>query len=122
MSINYMCLPGVRPSIATSKEVQFETITKMVCKITEQDPKNLQLKTRKREIVFSRQVCMSLAKLKTKHSLSTIGKYYGGKDHATVLHAIKTIKNLIDTDKTIREDIGHLFIGVKWPNYKNTVK
>ncbi len=119
MSINYMCLPGVVPTTTTEREIEFDTISKTVCKITKQNPEDLQLKTRKREIVFSRQVCHSLAKLKTRYSLSTIGYYYGKLDHATVLHSMKTVKNLIETDREIRNQIGHLFIGVKWPYFKN---
>jgi hypothetical protein len=55
--------------------------------------------TRKREIVECRQLCMYFAKKLTKKSLRTIGWYFGRKDHATVLHAVKTIDNLIETDR-----------------------
>ena len=59
--------------------------------------------TRKREVVFARQMAMVLSKrlsdkYKFKWSLYTIGFEIGRKDHATVLHALKTIKNLCDTD------------------------
>jgi hypothetical protein len=68
-------------------------------------PGDIQLVTRKREIVQARQVSMYFAKMKTLHTLSIIGSYNGGKDHATVLHACKTITNLIETDKAICKDI-----------------
>ncbi len=55
--------------------------------------------TRKREIVECRQLCMFFSKKLTKQSLRTIGWYFGRKDHATVLHAVKTIDNLIETDR-----------------------
>lgn len=61
-------------------------------------------KTRKREIVEARQVCMWLRATNTKDSLSTIGSRYN-RDHATVLHAKKTVYNLIETDKTFRERV-----------------
>jgi chromosomal replication initiator protein len=48
---------------------------------------------------------MYFSKKLTKHSLSSIGSEHGGKNHATVLHAIKTINDLYDTDRRIRYDI-----------------
>jgi len=59
-------------------------------------------KKRDRELVFVRQLCMAFAKKYSSASLSQIGAYVGDKDHATVLHAIKTISNLYDTDKEVR--------------------
>jgi chromosomal replication initiator protein len=56
-------------------------------------------KTRKREIVQARQLAMYFSKKHTKSSLATIGLHCGNKDHATVLHACKTVSNLIETDK-----------------------
>lgn len=62
----------------------------------------LNKKTRKREVVESRQVAMYLAKLNTKESLAVIGRTIGNKDHATVLHACKTVNNLLQTDVSFR--------------------
>jgi chromosomal replication initiator protein len=59
-------------------------------------------KTRKREIVQCRQLAMFFSKQMTKSSLAVIGKYCGNKDHATVLHACKTVNNLADTDKQFK--------------------
>lgn len=63
----------------------------------------LQVKTRKRDIVEARQVAMYLAKRNTKESLAQIGSNIGRKDHATVLHACKTVENLIETDRSFRD-------------------
>ena len=60
---------------------------------------------------------MYFAKNKTKHSLSKIGKTYGNKDHATVLHACKTVSNLMQTDKVYRSHIEE--IEKKLLNYIN---
>jgi len=65
----------------------------------------LHTKTRKREIVQARQIAMFFSKNLTKSSLSTIGSLIGGKDHATVLHACKTINNLIETDKRFKSQV-----------------
>lgn len=51
---------------------------------------------RKRETVVARQISIKLSKDYTKFSLATIGMAHGGRDHATVLHACKTINNLLD--------------------------
>ena len=69
----------------------------------------LQSKTRKRHIVHARQLAMLFAKKFTKASLASIGSQIGKRDHATVLHACKTVDNLSSTDKQFRkyvEDLG----------------
>ena len=60
--------------------------------------------TRKREIVLARQIAMTLSKENTEESLATIAKNIGDMDHATVLHAVKTIHNLCDTDRKFRAE------------------
>ncbi|MBI9052486.1 MAG: hypothetical protein JEY96_01630 [Bacteroidales bacterium] len=62
-------------------------------------------KDRKREIVKPRQQAHYFAKLLTKDSLATIGLVIGEKDHATVLHSIKTVNNLKDTDAKYRQEL-----------------
>jgi hypothetical protein len=64
----------------------------------------LKTKTRKRTIVEPRQVVMWFRKKNTKESLAEIGERYG-KDHATVLHAVKTVNNLKETDKEFRRKV-----------------
>ena len=59
-------------------------------------------KTRKREVVQARQIAMYFSKKMTKSSLANIGMHCGGKDHATVLHACRTVNNLAETDKHFR--------------------
>lgn len=62
-------------------------------------------KTRKRDIIFARQLVQYFCKVFNISSLAIIGRNTGGKDHATVLHSYKTINNLIDTDKYIAEKV-----------------
>lgn len=64
--------------------------------------------TRKREVVQARQVAMYFSKSMTKSSLATIGSQIGDKDHATVLHACKTINNLLETDKRFRAQMAEI--------------
>ncbi len=62
-------------------------------------------RSRKREVVLVRQVAMYLAKKHLDMSTSKIGKYIGDRDHATVLHACKTVANLADTDKQFKVEL-----------------
>jgi len=92
----------------TKRELSIDYIQKVVCDFLDMPHDVINSKTRKREIVQARQIAMFFAKNLTKSSLATIGSQIGGKDHATVLHACKTVNNLMDTDKRFRgfiEDI-----------------
>ena len=86
----------------TAREVSIDYIQKVVCDYFELPLELLKSKTRKREVVQARQIAMYFAKSMTKSSLATIGLHCGGKDHATVLHACKTVNNLMDTDKRFK--------------------
>jgi len=92
----------------TAREVSIDYIQKVVCDYFEMPIEVLKSKTRKREVVQARQIAMYFAKQLTKSSLANIGAHCGGKDHATVLHACKTVNNLIDTDKRFRSYIDDL--------------
>lgn len=84
------------------KEISIDYIQKVVCDYFGMPVGLIASKTRKREIVQARQIAMYFAKQMTKSSLSSIGSRIGGKDHATVLHACKTVNNLIETDKRFK--------------------
>lgn len=85
------------------RELSIEYISKVVCDYFNMSVESLQTKTRKREIVQARQITMYFSKSLTKYSLASIGAQVGNKDHATVLHACKTVNNLKDTDKNFRQ-------------------
>lgn len=68
----------------------------------------LKNKTRKREYVISRQFCMFWIMKHTKSSLSSAGMHYN-KDHATVMHSVKTINNLLDTSANFREKHNRIY-------------
>ena len=86
----------------TTHELNVGYIQKVVCDYFNLNTDAITSKTRKREIVQARQIAMYFAKNMTKLSLATIGAQIGGKDHATVLHACKTVNNLIDTDRQFK--------------------
>lgn len=86
----------------TAREVSIDYIQKVVCDYFDLPIELLKSKTRKREVVQARQIAMYFAKKMTKSSLANIGMHCGGKDHATVLHACRTVNNLQETDKQFR--------------------
>ena len=86
----------------TVREVSIDFIQKVICDYFDIPIETMKSKTRKREIVQCRQLAMYFSKQMTKNSLAMIGKHCGNKDHATVLHACKTVNNLADTDKRFK--------------------
>ena len=86
----------------TTREISIDYIQKVVCDYFDMQVDVLKSKTRKREIVQARQLAMYFAKQLTKSSLASIGAQCGNKDHATVLHAVRTVNNLAETDKRFR--------------------
>jgi chromosomal replication initiator protein len=65
-------------------------------------------KRRSRSIARPRQMAMAMAKELTSHSLPEIGDAFGGRDHTTVMHACRVIKELRETDVRSREDYSNL--------------
>ena len=56
-------------------------------------------------IAFPRQVAMYLSRILTEHSLQEIGAAFGGRDHGTVIHACKTVENMMDQDDSIKHSV-----------------
>ncbi|MDR0845701.1 MAG: chromosomal replication initiator protein DnaA [Tannerella sp.] len=92
-------------SIKPKKQLSIEKIREVVCDYFQLKQDLIQTVSRKREIVQARQITMYLAKKYTQASLSHIGKIVGGKDHATVLHACKTVQDQMEINKTFRSTI-----------------
>lgn len=92
----------------TSREISIDYIQKVVSDYFGLPLEAIHSKTRKREIVQARQLAMYFSKKLTKASLATIGLHCGNKDHATVLHACRTVNNLIETDKQFRNYVEEL--------------
>ena len=87
------------------KEQTVKSIRDLVCTTLNISAENLISNSRKREIVQARQIAMYFAKKYTKDSLTNIGNVIGKRNHATVLHACKTVQDLIETDKNFRRTI-----------------
>ncbi|HRH35122.1 MAG TPA: chromosomal replication initiator protein DnaA, partial [Catalimonadaceae bacterium] len=90
------------------KEVNIEMIQKSVSAYFSISVDALKDKSRKKEIATARQVAMYFAKEYTDYSLKQIGQYFGGRDHSTVIHAVQSVHNLIDTDDSFRRSVNEL--------------
>jgi chromosomal replication initiator protein len=90
------------------KLVTVENIQKTVADYYKIRVADLLSKRRNRSIARPRQVAMALAKELTNHSLPEIGDAFGGRDHTTVLHACKRIKELRESERRITEDFANL--------------
>jgi chromosomal replication initiator protein len=84
--------------------VSIENIQKTVAEYYKIRVHDLLSARRTRSITRPRQIAMSLAKELTNHSLPEIGDAFGGRDHTTVLHACRKVKELRETEIRIRED------------------
>ncbi|TVQ59068.1 MAG: chromosomal replication initiator protein DnaA, partial [Rhodobacteraceae bacterium] len=60
---------------------------------------------RARAVARPRQVAMYLSKTLTTKSLPDIGRRFGGRDHTTVMHAVRKIEQLVETDAQMAEDV-----------------
>lgn len=88
-----------------SREVSIDTIMEVVAdhfKITVADLKS---KSRKKEIVYPRQVAVYFAKEYTDLPLKSIGVHFGGRDHSTIIHSVQVITELLETDRAVEETI-----------------
>ena len=90
------------------KLVTIDNIQKTVTEYFKIRMADLLSKSRRRSITRPRQLAMSLAKELTTHSLPEIGDAFGGRDHTTVLHACRRIKDLRESDNRISEDYKNL--------------
>ncbi len=90
------------------KRITIQQIFDAVTKYYNVRPADLQSKKRHKSIAFPRQVCMYLARRHTRDSLDEIGGYFGGRDHTTVLHAVRTIQQDCDDDREIAKQLNHL--------------
>ncbi len=91
-----------------AKLVTIENIQKTVADYYKVRMADLLSKRRNRSVARPRQVAMALAKELTNHSLPEIGDAFGGRDHTTVLHACKRIKELRGSEQRMSEDYSNL--------------
>jgi len=87
------------------RRITIQNILDVVTKYYNVRLSDLQSKKRHKSIAFPRQVCMFLARRHTRYSLEEIGGYFGGRDHTTVLHAVRTVDGDTKSDREIAEQL-----------------
>lgn len=91
-----------------SRELSIEEIQKLVCDYFNLPVDVVKMKSRRAPLVRARQISMYLARTMTNASLSNLGKFFGGRDHSTVIHACKQVQNLMDSDAKYRDHVKEL--------------
>ena len=90
------------------KEVTIDTIQEIIADYFQVTIADLKSKSRKKEVVYPRQLAMFLAKEYTDLPLKSIGYHFGGRDHSTVIHSIQTINLLMDETPDVEETLQKL--------------
>lgn len=90
------------------KQVSIDNIQRTVAEYYKIKVADILSKRRSRSVARPRQVAMALSKELTSHSLPEIGDAYGGRDHTTVLHACRKVKELVEVDNEIKSDYKNL--------------
>jgi chromosomal replication initiator protein len=106
-------IPLIRESLKDllalqDKQVSLDNIQRTTADYYKIKIAELHSKRRNRSLARPRQIAMALAKELTNHSLPEIGDSFGGRDHTTVLHACRKVKELRETENDIREDYQNL--------------
>jgi chromosomal replication initiator protein len=93
---------------AQDRQITLETVQKIVAEYYGIRSADLSSKTRSRNIARPRQIAMSLARELTNKSMPEIGKSFGGRDHTTVLYAVRKVTELRNSNSSLDEDYNNL--------------
>jgi len=88
--------------------ITIELIQKKVAEHFDLRLADMSSKRRPESIAFPRQIAMFLAREMTDTSLSDIGEAFGGRDHGTVMHACRLVKDRMEVDPNVRQTVGYL--------------
>ena len=102
----YPCVCNLKSVKVTT--VTIESIAEKCFDFFNETKENLSSTSRKRDLVQMRQMCMFMCKEFTTFSLKSIGDFFGGRDHTTVVHALKTVKDLCENYEDIRTTVINL--------------
>ncbi len=107
----------VPPSLAYTKKilgalvvekrraVTLESLSQAVANFYHVPAEDLMKKTRKKEVVYPRQIAMYLIREELQSPFSTIGRYFGGRDHTTTMHACEKISKEIEKSMQLKEEL-----------------
>jgi chromosomal replication initiator protein len=92
-ALNRLNIEGIQKRVADHYQIRHSDMTS---------------KRRPNAIAFPRQIAMYLCRQLTRHSLQEIGEAFGGRDHGTVIHAVKTVENMMEQDDSVRGSVDFL--------------
>lgn len=95
----------IKNSVKAKKQISVDEVVKIIANFYSIDPQTIYEKTRRREIVHSRQVVMYLLREDFNISFPTIGRKLGGRDHTTVIHSHAKIQENLEKDTNLAQDI-----------------
>lgn len=90
------------------QQVTIDRIQRKVAEFYDIRVSDMQSRRRPSHIAFPRQVAMYISRLLTQHPLKEIGDSFGGRDHGTVIHAVKAVENIMEQDEKARQNIDYL--------------
>ena len=90
---------------ACRRRITIDEIQRAVCEYYRIDRSEMSSKRRARAVVRPRQVAMYIAKIMTPRSYPEIGRKFGGRDHSTVIHAVRLVESLRDQDSEMDNDV-----------------
>lgn len=90
------------------EEITIEKVQKAVVEYYQLRMGDMTSRRRPNNIAFPRQIAMYLCRQLTPHSLKDIGDDFGGRDHGTVIHATKTVEDMMDQDPSVRRAVDYL--------------
>jgi len=90
------------------RQITVDGIQKRVADYYQLRPSDMVSKRRPANIAFPRQIAMYLSRILTKHSLQEIGENFGGRDHGTVIHACRSVENMMEQDQSVRSSVEFL--------------
>lgn len=98
---------------SSSKVITPEMIIKAVASMFRIKEEDITSKRKTKEIVVPRQIAIYLCKNLTELSYNKIGEYFGGKDHSTIIHAIKKVESFIEEDDELKEKVEKISLNLK---------
>lgn len=101
------------PSFESNKKIGIDLIQQIVAEYFGIKVQDLSSRKRPENIANARQIAMHITRNLTEYSLVQIGQYFGGKDHTTVMHAIKKVDQLIKSDEKFKATIDELIVRIK---------
>jgi chromosomal replication initiator protein len=104
-----MCERVIGPAAAASQgDITVQSIVEAVIEYYDVRVADLVSAKRQRSIAVPRQICMFLAREHTRHSLEEIGDFFGGRDHTTVMHAVRTVRERREVNREFQEIVKNI--------------